>query len=130
MTRHDAREQAFFVLFDKLFDKDETIADIIKKAEECELIKINAFASQLLEKVEQNAESIDAVIDEKTPGWNLDRLPKVSLALMRLAVCEIKYCDETPVGVAINEAVEICKKYGTADDASYINGVLGAVSRA
>ena len=92
MTRRNAREQAFFVLFEKIFDNDSAVSEIVKKAEENDLIK-------------------------------------VSLAVMRLAVTEMKFSDEIPDGVAVNEAVEIAKKYGTPDDASYINGVLGSVSR-
>ena len=130
MTRHEAREQAFMVLFEKIFNDDETVSEIIDSAEENDLIKLNAFSRGLLKTVEDNAESVDAAIESNSEGWSLQRLPKVSLAVMRLAVAEIKFCDDIPSGVAINEAVEITKKYGTPDDASYVNGVLGAVARA
>ncbi len=129
MTRRNAREQAFFVLFEKIFDNDSAVSEIVKKAEENDLIKLNGFARELLSKYEQNAEEIDEIIASKAEGWQLSRLPKVSLAVMRLAVTEMKFNDEIPDGVAVNEAVEIAKKYGTPDDASYINGVLGSVSR-
>lgn len=129
MTRRNAREQAFFVLFEKIFDNDSAVSEIVKKAEENDLIKLNGFARELLSKYGQNAEEIDEIIASKAEGWQLSRLPKVSLAVMRLAVTEMKFSDEIPDGVAVNEAVEIAKKYGTPDDASYINGVLGSVSR-
>ena len=129
MTRRNAREQAFFVLFEKIFDNDSAVSEIVKKAEENDLIKLNGFARELLSKYEQNAEEIDEIIASKAEGWQLSRLPRVSLAVMRLAVTEMKFSDEIPDGVAVNEAVEITKKYGTPDDASYINGVLGSVSR-
>ena len=129
MTRRNAREQAFFVLFEKIFDNDSAVSEIVKKAEENDLIKLNGFARELLSKYEQNAEEIDEIIASKAEGWQLSRLPRVSLAVMRLAVTEMKFSDESPDGVAVNEAVEIAKKYGTPDDASYINGVLGSVSR-
>ena len=129
MTRRNAREQAFFVLFEKIFDNDSAVSEIVKKAEENDLIKLNGFALVLLSKYEQNAEEIDEIIASKAEGWQLSRLPRVSLAVMRLAVTEMKFSDEIPDGVAVNEAVEIAKKYGTPDDASYINGVLGSVSR-
>lgn len=130
MTRREAREQAFMVLFEKIFDTEATVTEIIKNAEENDLIKLNGFAKEILSKYEPNSEEIDAVISEKAVGWELSRLPKVSLAIMRLAVTEIKYCDNIPDSVAVSEAVDIAKKYGTPDDASYINGVLGAVTRA
>ena len=129
MTRRNAREQAFFVLFEKIFDNDSAVSEIVKKAEENDLIKLNGFARELLSKDEQNADEIDEIIASKAEGGQLSRLPRVSLAVMRLAVTEMKFSDEIPDGVAVNEAVEIAKKYGTPDDASYINGVLGSVSR-
>lgn len=129
MTRSEAREQVFLVMFEKIFDSESTVGEIIEKAEENDLIKLNTFAKSLLSKYEPNEAEIDALIDEKTTGWALSRLPKVSLAVMRLAVTEIKFCDDIPSGVAINEAVELTKKYGTPEDASYVNGVLGSVAR-
>ncbi len=129
MTRREAREQAFMVLFEKIFDEESTISEIVEIAKENELIKINNFAEALLKAVEDNSEEVDSVIEANLQDWTLSRLPKVSLAILRLAVAEIKYVDEVPDGVAVNEAVELAKKYGTSVDASFINGVLGAVAK-
>lgn len=129
MTRREAREQAFMVLFEKIFDEESTISEIVEIAKENELIKINNFAEALLKAVEDNSEEVDSVIEANLQDWTLSRLPKVSLAVLRLAVAEIKYVDEVPDGVAVNEAVELAKKYGTSVDASFINGVLGAVAK-
>ncbi|MBO5291014.1 MAG: transcription antitermination factor NusB [Clostridia bacterium] len=129
MTRREAREQAFMVLFEKIFDEESTISEIVEIAKENELIKINNFAEALLKAVEDNSEEVDSVIEANLQDWTLSRLPKVSLAVLRLAVAEIKYIDEVPDGVAVNEAVELAKKYGTSVDASFINGVLGAVAK-
>ena len=129
MTRSEAREQAFFVLFEKSFCEDLTINEIIENAQEAGLIKINNFAKLLLDTAETNATAIDDIIIENLRGWTIQRLPKVSVAVLRLAVCEIKYVDEVPAGVTVNEAVELIKKYGTAEDASYVNGVLGTVAK-
>ncbi len=129
MTRREAREQAFMVLFEKIFDEESTISEIVEIAKENELIKINNFAEALLKAVEDNYEEVDSVIEANLQDWTLSRLPKVSLAVLRLAVAEIKYVDEVPDGVAVNEAVELAKKYGTSVDASFINGVLGAVAK-
>lgn len=130
MTRREAREQAFIVLFEKIFDNETPISEIVATAKEAELIKINGFAENILCAVENNSEEIDRVIEENSQEWTLLRLPKVSLAILRLAVAEIKYIDEVPDGVAVNEAVELAKKYGTNDDASFINGILGTISKA
>ncbi len=130
MTRREAREQAFMVLFEKSFSNESTIREIIETAEEAELIKINSFADSLLVCVENNADSIDKIIEENLRGWSLQRLPKVSLAVLRLAIGEMMYSEDVPTGVAVNEAVELVKKYGTSEDASYVNGVLGTVAKA
>ncbi len=127
MTRSEAREQAFFVLFEKSFCEDLTINEIVETAQEADLIKINNFAKILLGFAEENSTAIDDIITENLRGWTIQRLPKVSLAVLRLAVSEIKFVDEVPAGVTVNEAVELVKKYGTTEDASYVNGVLGAV---
>lgn len=129
MTRHEAREQAFMVLFEKIFDNDLSVSDIVKNAQEAELLKINTFAEMLLKAYEENSAEIDDIIEASSQGWPVSRLPKVSLAVLRLAVAEIKYVDDTPNGVVVNEAVEIAKKYGTSEDASFINGILGTVVR-
>ena len=129
MTRREAREQAFMVLFEKIFDNESTISEIVEIAKDNDLIKINSFAEVLLKAVENNGEEIDSVIEANLQDWTISRLPKVSLAVLRLAVAEIKFVDEVPDGVAVNEAVELAKKYGTAVDASFINGVLGAVAK-
>ena len=127
MTRREAREQAFFVLFEKIFDKESTISEIISKAKEAELIKLNGFAELTLKNVEDNLEAIDALIIENSEKWSIERLPKVSLAILRLAIGEIKYCEDVPAGVAVNEAVELSKKYGTEADAAFVNGLLGTI---
>lgn len=130
MTRSEAREQAFMVLFEKTFSDEVTVGEIIENAKEAELIKINGFAEALLKDVESNLDAIDKKIEENLRGWTVRRLPKVSLAVLRLAIGEMLFSDEVPVGVAVNEAVELVKKYGTVDDAAYVNGVLGSVAKA
>ena len=130
MTRREAREQAFMVLFEKTFFEDVSISEIVSDAQEAELIKINAFADVVLKAVENNIEVIDNIISENARKWSIERLPKVSLAVLRLAIGEMKFVDDVPAGVSVNEAVELTKKYGTEDDASYVNGVLGAVAKA
>ena len=129
MTRREAREQAFIVLFEKIFDNDATISEIIATAKEAELIKINSFAESILNVVEEHFDEIDSIIETNSQDWTLARLPKVSLAILRLAVAEIRYIDDVPNGVAVNEAVELAKKYGTNEDASFINGILGTIAK-
>ena len=127
MTRHEAREQAFAVIFEKSFNESASFQEIIDGAQECELVKINGFAGSLLNIVEENFEKVDETISESLVNWSLQRLPKVSLAVLRLAVAEILFNDDVPVSVSVNEAVEIAKTFGSEEDASYINGVLSSI---
>ena len=128
MTRHESRELAFILVFEKSFQDDLTVIELIENALELELFPENAFAENLARKVYDNIEAIDSVIDENLVGWSAKRISRVSCAILRLAACELMFTD-VPVGVAINEAVEITKKYASEDDASYVNGVLGAVAK-
>ena len=126
MTRHEARELAFILVFEKSFQEENTIVELIENALELEIFPTNAFAENLAKKVYANIEEIDKAIEDNLIGWSAKRISRVSRAILRVAVCELKYSENMPVGVAINEAVEIAKKYATPDDASYINGVLGS----
>lgn len=127
MTRHEAREQAFAVVFEKSFNEGASFQEIIDGAQECELVKINGFAGSLLNIIEENFEKIDETIEGSLVNWSLQRLPKVSLAVLRLAVAEILYNEDVPLSVSVNEAVEIAKTFGSEEDASYINGVLSTI---
>lgn len=129
MTRHESRELAFILIFEKSFQEDVTVIELIESALELELFPQNAFAENLARKVYDNLEQIDKTIEENLVGWSAKRISKVTRAILRLAVCELLFSEDMPVGVAINEAVEIAKKYSSTDDASYINGVLGSVAK-
>lgn len=129
MTRHESRELAFILIFEKSFQSELTVVELIESALELELFPTNAFAENLAKKVYENIEQIDEIIDKNLVGWSAKRISKVSRAIMRLSVCEMLYSEDLPIGVIINEAVEISKKYATNDDASYVNGVLGSVAR-
>ena len=128
MTRKEAREQAFFLIFEKSF-REEEINEIIATAQEAREFEEDEYIKSTVAGVFENIEDIDNIISNNISGWKINRLSKVSLALLRLAIYEMKYNDQIPVNVAINEAVELCKKFATPDDAAYINGVLGAVAK-
>ena len=74
-------------------------------------------------------EEIDGIIEKNLKNWKMNRISKVALAVMRLAICEMRFFDDIPVGVSINEAVELCKKYAAKDDYSFVNGILSAVAK-
>jgi len=89
--------------------------------------KVRAFAEQLVKGVYEYVEPIDDVISRHATNWPLDRMDRVDLSLLRLAVYEICYESEVPAQVAINEAIEISKRYGSQHSPGFINGVLDSV---
>lgn len=129
MTRREEREQAFILLFEKAFNAETEVAELYDFAIENEVITGSDFVKSLLLKTWENVESIDGMIEKYSVGWKLGRISKVALAVLRLAFCEILYFDDIPVGVSINEAVELCKKYAAKDDAAFVNGLLGSASK-
>lgn len=128
MTRRESREVAFMVIFEKMFQNELSLEDIFEMAKESDLFKIGTFAKNLAVGVFDNLDAIDEIISANLVGWSISRISKTSRAILRLAVYELKFTD-VPVGVAINEALEICKKYSTEADASFVNGVLASVSK-
>jgi N utilization substance protein B len=128
MTRSEQREQAFALVFERIFN-EETIEGMVDHAAEARDLTVGAYARKAAQGVQDHLEDIDAAIEKYTVGWQKKRISKVSLAILRLAVYEMKYEDDVPVRVAINEAVELAKKYATQEDASFVNGLLGSVAR-
>lgn len=122
-----AREQVFSVLFEKIFSND-SIDDIIDNAIESRMLVMEKYATELLETYSANSDRIDKFITDNVKGWTVSRISKVSLSVLRLAITELEYYD-TPVSVAINEAVELTKKYATDKDGAFVNGVLGSIVR-
>lgn len=129
VTRREARELAFVLLFEKTFT-DETVPEIVEKAKEAREVEADAFATRVAAGAVDKLDELDALIEPALLNWSKERLTRVALTVLRLAVYEMKFEDETPVSVAINEAVEIAKKFGGTEDASFINGVLGTIARA
>lgn len=127
--KRKAREQAFIILFEKSFNSELTIDEILNIAVESEVIEKNKMTADIVRKAEEHIDDIDGVIEKNLKGWSKQRISKVSLALLRMAVCEMKYFDKVPVSVSINEAVEICKVYGSDEDRGFVNGILGSIAR-
>lgn len=126
MTRHEAREIAFQIVFEKMFQPDISVEEIITVAKEAEIFKVDAFAQHLVQLVYENLSAVDELIDENLVRWSAERISKVSRAVLRLCVAEIKYTD-IPPAVAVNEAVELTKKFSGKQDSSFVNGVLASV---
>lgn len=129
MTRREAREQAFVLLFEKTFNKDDSLQTIIENATEGRNIEVDPFAFQLASGWASRADAIDEQIEQHSTKWKMNRISRVALSILRLSVYELLFAEEIPDKVSINEAVELGKKFGTEEDSSFINGVLGAVER-
>jgi N utilization substance protein B len=126
MSRKQSREAVFKLLFSLCFNSEietpiENVTD--EKPENREL----EFINKLCAAVRENLTEIDALISKHAHGFALDRIFKIDLTVLRMAIAEIIYMPETPQVVAVNEAVNIAKKYGTEKSASYINGILASV---
>ena len=128
MKRREAREQVFCILFEQAVTGN-SVEEILQAASEARDLVPDSFAEAEAFGAQEHAPEIDQVIGRYLKGWSMQRLSKVTLALLRLAVYEILYVPEIPDSVSINEAVELAKKYGGKDDAPYVNGVLAAVVR-
>lgn len=128
MKRSESRESAFLILFESLF-KDEPITDLISLAKESRNFKTDSFTVKLVKGVSEKISEIDALIQKKSISWSIDRLSKVVLVALRIAIYEMLFEEKIPISVSINEAVEITKKYSTQEDAAFLNGILGVVAK-
>ena len=123
--RRESREQAFTLLFEKTVTGD-SMEDIIEMAKEARDVVVDPYCEKLTALTELYLDEIDHTIEENLRGWSLRRLSKMTLTILRVAVCEMQFmrADDVPVSVSINEAVELAKKYGTDESPAFINGVL------
>ena len=138
MSRKNAREDTFRIIFQSLIntlETDEYLIDYFQALEEGEsdgaflnkpVGNDNEYVRKTVEGVLEKKAELDKIISENLVGWNFDRISKVSVAAMRLALFEIMYGDDVPLKVAVNEAVEISKKYDGEQCASFVNGALGS----
>lgn len=127
MTRREIREQVFKMLFCVEFYNQEEMSEQIALCEDdaCSWKeKDKTYIFEKVEKISEKLEEIDAKINEVSEGWKTGRMGKVDLTLIRLAVYEMLYEEDVPAKVAINEAVELAKQYGTDNSPSFVNGVL------
>jgi len=134
MTRSQAREHIFKLLYEMQFkqeeaDVEEVVITYLENFPE-ENVSDNdkAFILSEVKGVCQTKESLDEEIAGAVKGWSLGRISKVDLAILRLAVYEIRCVPEIPVSVSINEAVELAKKYSQSGARSFINGILGSIA--
>lgn len=131
MTRRELREQIFKILFQIDFYELEDLSEQLSYQVEEDLEiseKDAAYIQHKISSVTEHLIEIDAAINAVAKGWKTARMGKVDLTLIRLAVYEIRYDEDIATGVAINEAVELAKKYGTDTSSSFVNGILARIA--
>lgn len=128
MTRKQAREEAFILIFEKAFN-NSSVEDILELAAEVRDLEPDDYINTVFFGVFEKLDEIDALISENAVGWKIERISKTALSVLRLAIFEMKYFEEIPVSVSINEAVELCKKYATKEDSSFVNGILSTIAK-
>lgn len=128
LTRRAARENAFLLAFSATFDEQD-VPGLIAQANEVGEYPVDSFGQKLILDYYEHTAEIDDLISGHLKGWAMNRISRVSLAALRLALSEMLYGQERLPSVAINEAVELAKKFGAAEDYQFVNGVLGAIAR-
>lgn len=131
MSRRELREQIFKILFRvEFYDNVEFQLQLEQFLEDWEIReeKDIVYIQEKVKKILESLSELDTMINNVAQGWKTSRMGKVDLTLMRLAIYEIKFEEDIPTGVAINEAVELAKIYGTEDSASFVNGVLAKLA--
>lgn len=128
ITRHQMRENAFILVFEKLF-REESADDILELAKECENLTVNDQVEQMFRGVLDHVVDIDALIEKNLKNWKKERISKVSLAILRLGVYEILYCADVDNDIVVSECVKLATTFAFEDDVSFVNGVLGSIVR-
>lgn len=136
MKRRELREHVFELLFRVEFNRQEEMGEqtslFVEDMKEEQEVRPEdeAYISGKYAAIVEKLPQIDAMLDQASRGWKTSRMGKVELTILRLAVYEMKYDEDIPEKVAINEAVELSKKFGGDDSPAFINGVLARLAEA
>ena len=127
LIRHEIREGAFLILYQLLFGT--TLEEIDELNAEAFDIAKNEETNEIVNGVLAHDEELLEIIAKYSKTRSLARIAKVNLVILKIAVFEMKYCEKVPYAVAINEAVELAKKYSQKSDSSFVNGILSSYMR-
>ena len=122
-SRREARERAFHLLYESEM-KNEGTDEVLAALP----LEPDLFAVELVSGVAERRDDIDALIIEHARNWELDRMPALDRALLRLATYELAHRPDVPTGAVISEAVDLAKRYSTDDSGRFVNGVLSAIA--
>lgn len=132
MKRRELREHIFELLFRIEFNSAQEMPEQLRlffeglgEVDEKDLEYIEKKYAHIVEKLPE----IDKLLEDTAEGWKVGRMGKADLTILRLAVYEMKYDEDVPVGVAVNEAVELSKKFGGDESPAFVNGILGKIGK-
>ena len=128
MTRREIRDSAFKLVFEQLLRSDD-IQELYEIAEEIDEITVNHEVKKLVDGTLAHKDELDNIISGYSKSRSISRISKINLAILRIALYESIYDDNTPMNAAISEAIKLSMTYTYQEDTSFINGVLGAFSR-
>ncbi|MFU0823808.1 transcription antitermination factor NusB [Clostridium sp.] len=130
MNRRKTREIAMKLLFEMSINKEsyEEILNNFKENTEMDLHDVDfSYVESIIKGINENLELIDRKIESNLKNWKLNRLSKIDLSILRISTYEIVFNEDIPNKVAVNEGIELAKKYSTDNSPSFINGVLGSM---
>jgi len=127
LNRRESREAVFEMVYELDFNRECEAGLLLENAIDVREIEANGYIKDTFLGVASNLVKIDELIKAKSEGWNLDRISKVSMAAMRLCTYEIM-CTDIPFNIAINEALELVKKYDDEMAKGFVNGILNAIA--
>lgn len=128
LTRHQMRENAFILVFERIFN-DDSPSELLETAKENEELEITPEVEAMFLGVVRYQEPIDELISANLKKWKMERISKVSLAILRLGVYEIVYSDDVEDDIVVSECVKLAGDFAYEEDVSFINGVLGSIVR-
>lgn len=129
MTRREARELIMKMLYEMTFHPEKDANLLLEGYTQDMKGKVKDFIVNEFNGVLQHQEEIDSIIEASSTNWSINRIAKVDHMLLRMAVYELKWGEDIPQKVAINEAIEIAKVYSTDKSPKFINGILGNIAK-
>jgi len=131
MSRKVAREVAMKLAFAKILGGEDTYESVLDQSDIDEIPTEDDFdyAEKIVLGIAEHKKEIDTLISAHAIGWTIDRMPRVDICILYVAIYEMLYRKDIPQSVAINEAVELAKRFGGEHSSGYINGILGTIAR-
>lgn len=129
MNRHLARTLALQTLYEWDFRHDKTPQEIVERTISDLKLEDDEYLNQLVQGVKEKVTEIDGAIEKAAPEWPIDQVALIDKNILRIAIYELKQLTDTPPKVAINEAVELAKTFGSENSSKFVNGVLGTIYR-